>query len=417
VGDFEYAWKRTLDPTTRSPNPHLLYDVKAARAFHQGEASNPDAIGVRALDDRTLAVELEGPTGYFLQLLPTLLPVPRHAVEAHGEAWTEVRNIVSNGPFRLEAWKRDESLILARNPQYHGRFTGNLERVELTWLASEEGSARLEAYEADGLDVFDFLYLTVRERDRARQRHAGEYILSPWLMTRYVGFNVNRPPFDDVRVRRAFSLATDRETFANVVLGGYVFPATGGFIPPGMPGHSAGIGLPYDPEGARRLLAEAGYPGGRGFPAVETLSSRGSDEESGLPAQWRENLGVEISWQEVDTTTLYNWLDSRPPHSFEMGWLADYPDPDSFLRVCPGRRGAGWQNDRYEALVEEARRLTDQEERMKLYRQADRILIEEAALVPIFYNRLSLLVKPWVTRHPTSALHHWFWKDVVIEPH
>ncbi|NIU61783.1 MAG: peptide ABC transporter substrate-binding protein, partial [Pseudomonas stutzeri] len=97
----------------------------------------------------------------------------------------------------------------------------------------------------------------------------------------------------DLRVRRAFSLATDRETFANVFLGGLAFPATGGFIPPGMPGHSAGIGLPYDPEGARRLLAEAGYPGGRGFPAVETLSSRGSNEEGGLPAQWRENLGVE----------------------------------------------------------------------------------------------------------------------------
>jgi ABC-type oligopeptide transport system substrate-binding subunit len=364
-------------------------------------------------------VELEGPTGYFLQLLPKLLPVPRHAVEAHGGSWTDVNHIVTNGPFRLEAWKRDESVILARNPQYHGRFTGNLERVQLTWLASEGGSARLEAYEADGLDVLDLEDIpTVSERDRARQRHAGEYVSSPELATAYVGFNVNRPPFDDVRVRRAFSLATDRETLANVVVRGYVFPATGGLIPPGMPGHSAGIGPPYDPEGARRLLAEAGYPGGRGFPAVEALTlRRAAPEASGVQSQWRENLGVEISWQLMQPATWQDRMDSDPPHLFGVAWGAGYPDPDSFLRVRLGPRRAVWQNDRYDALVEEARRITDQEERMKLYRQADRILIEEAALVPVYYGRVNMLVKPWVTRYPTSALHEWFWKDVIIEPH
>jgi ABC-type oligopeptide transport system substrate-binding subunit/DNA-binding SARP family transcriptional activator len=416
AGDFEYALKRRMDPFTA----FLWYDIKGARALQQGEASTPDAVGVRALDDMTLAVELEGPTGYFVQLLPRFLPVPRHAVEAHGEAWTEAGNIVTNGPFRLEEWKRHESITLVRNPQYHGRFSGNLERVELVWLASETGSGRLEAYEGDNLDVLRLRDVpSLSERDRGRQRHAGEYVSSPELLTSYVGFNVNLAPFDDVRMRRAFILATDRETVANVVLGGYVFPATGGFIPPGMPGHSPGIALPYDPEEARQLLAEAGYPGGRGFPAVEMRSSGvgWQGEESGLQTQWRENLGVEISWQVVRTTDWAACWESDRPVFFRMGYLPDYRDPDSFLRGCPGLRFAGWQNDRYEALVEEARRTTGQEERMNLYRQADRILIEEAVLMPLYYSRMNLLVKPCVTRHPVSVTGEWFWKDVIMEPH
>jgi ABC-type oligopeptide transport system substrate-binding subunit len=416
AGDFEYALKRRMDPVTA----YLWYDIKGARAFQQGEVSTPDAVGVQVLDDVTLAVELEGPTGYFLQLLPKLRPVPRHAVEAHGEAWTEVSNIVTNGPFSLEEWKPHESVTLVRNPRYHGRFTGNLERVELTWLASEEGSGGLEAYEVDDLDVLRLRDIPAAfERDRGRQRHAGEYVSAPELLTAYVGFNVNRPPFDDVPVRRAFILATDRERFANVVLGGYVFPATGGFIPPGMPGHSAGIALPYDPERARQLLAEAGYPEGRGFPATEMRSSGVSwqGEGSGLQTQWRENLGVEISWQVVHTTDWDACWESNPPLVFRLAWLPDYSDPDSFLRGCPGLSATGWQNDRYEALVEEARRRTDQEERMNLSRQADRILIEEAVFMPLYHGRVNLLVKPWVTRHPVSMVGEWFWKDVIMEPH
>jgi ABC-type oligopeptide transport system substrate-binding subunit len=418
AGDFEYALKRRMYELTA----RLWYDIKGARAFQWGEVSTPDAVGVRALDDVTLAVELEGPTGYFLQLLPRFVPVPRHAVEVHGEAWTNPSNIVTNGPFRLEEWRRHESVTLVRNPQYHGRFTANLERVKLVWLAAEKGSGRLEAYEADDLDVLRLRDVpSASERDWGRQRHAGEYVSSPELLTAYVGFNVNRPPFDDVRVRRAFILATDRETVANVVLGGYVFPATGGLIPPGMPGHSPGIALPHDPVAARQLLAEAGYPGGRGFPALEMLSTGvgagWQSEGSGLPALWRENLGVEISWRVVQTTDFDACCESDPPLLFMLGWLPDYPDPDSFVRGCPGPDNAEWQNDRYEALVEKARRIADQEERINLYRQADRILIEEAVLVPLYYGRINLLVKPWVTRHPVSVTGEWFWKDVVIEPH
>jgi len=423
--DFEYAWKRVLDPATGSPVAHLLYDVKGARAFHQGACPEPAEgeagkgdVGVRALDEVTLAVELEGPTGYFPHLMAynATYPVPRHVVEAHGEVWTEVGNIVTNGPFTLEAWQRGESMALVRNPEYHGQFRGNVQRVRLSLLL--DPSAILELYEADGLDTLILWGSLSPEMDRARQRQAGEYVSVPWLLTWYVGFDVSRPPFDDPRMRRAFALATDRETLADVVLRGYVSPATGGFVSPGMPGYSAGIGLPYDPEQAQHLLAEAGYPGGRSFPTVDSLVPHGRESLSEyLQAQWREDLGVETTWEAMEWAKYLDGLEREPPHIFLCGWLADYPDPDSFLRASPIRPWTRWQNGDYDRLVEEARQVTDQGKRMKLYGQADRILVEEAVIVPLTYERLHLLVKPWVRRYPTSPIKYWFWKDVIIEPH
>jgi len=269
--DFAYAWRRVLDPTTGSPAASLLYDIKGARAFHQGDVSDPDYVGVQALDEHTLVVELEEPTSYFLQLLtyPATGPVPRHVVEKHGDSWTQVDNIVTNGPFILKSWQMKQSIVLVRNPQYCGRFKGNVQQIDLFPMA---GSAALKLYEDDSLDVLHLGLLPPPEMDRGRQQYAGEYLSVPWLATIFVAFDVARPPFDDVRVRQAFVLATDREMLGDVIWRGYVFPATGGLIPPGMPGHSAGIGLPCDPQKARRLMAEAGYPGGRGFPMVEALT-------------------------------------------------------------------------------------------------------------------------------------------------
>jgi oligopeptide transport system substrate-binding protein len=306
-------------------------------------------------------------------------------------------------------------MVLSRNPNYHGRFRGNVQRVEVSLLS--EWPARLEMYEADALDTLS-LWDLLGERDRARQWHAGEYISGPHMSTLSVGFDVSQLPFDDPRVRRAFVHAVDRERLADVVMRSYEFPATGGFLPPGMPGHSAGIGLPCDPGRARQLLAEAGYPDGNGFPPVDLLTDQGRDALSKyLQAQWRENLGVEIAWEAVEWAEFMDRLDKAPPHMFLFAWAADYPDPDNYLGVCDGVRRIRWRNKAYDWLVEEARQVTDQGERMKMYAQADRILIEEAAIMPFTYGRLHLLVKPWVKKFPTSAIKWWFWKDVVIEPH
>jgi ABC-type oligopeptide transport system substrate-binding subunit/class 3 adenylate cyclase len=418
--DFEFAWKRVLDPQFGSPPAHLLYVIEGARAYHQGQVPTAQDLGVRALDDLTLAVELESPTGYFLHLLTFCVtyPVPRQAVEKHGLAWTEVPNIVTNGAFLLDDWQPKQSLILSRNPSYRGRFGGNVQRIEVSVLNDDE--AALELYDLDRLDATDVPFAKM---DEVRRRHAAEYMTASQAATDWIGFDVTRPPFDDARVRRAFAQAIDRDALANRILSGMGFPATGGLVPPGIPGHSAAIGLAFDPDRARQMLAEAGYPNGLDFPKVDLFM--GSDPGwircvEYLKAQWQANLGVDINQRIGDkllnTREILELLRKGQLAMFAAGWLADYPDADSFLRAYFASVIL-WRNATFDQLVKAASHVSEQVERIKLYQAADRILIEEAAVIPLWYGRYHLLVKPWISRFRLSPMRVWHWKDVVIEPH
>jgi ABC-type oligopeptide transport system substrate-binding subunit len=252
-----------------------------------------------------------------------------------------------------------------------------------------------------------------------RQRHAGEYRRFPQLVTAYLQFDASRPPFDDVRVRQAFVLATDREALVKAERP-HSFPAAGGFVPPGMPGHQMGIGLPCDHGRARQLLAEAGYPGGQGFPAVECVARTDqADLAENLKSQWRESLGVEIDWQAAEWQAILARLGENVPRLLIMGWMADYPDPDNFLRarIDHIQQQSGWRHEGYDSLVKQAQRSVDQGERMKLYGEAEEILVQEAPIMPIFHTSVRLLVKPWVTRFPATGLREWFLKDVIIKRH
>jgi ABC-type oligopeptide transport system substrate-binding subunit/class 3 adenylate cyclase len=415
--DFAYAWKRVLDPATRALNASQLYDIKGARAFHEGLGAEPDGVGVRALDDATLAVELERPTGYFLHLMSftATYPVPRHVVERYGLAWAEPAHIVTNGPFVIESWRPGDSIVLHRYPHYHGRTKGNVQRVELTDV--EGWPAAVEMYEADLLDIIGLADRNPKEADRVRQSHAQEYIAQPSLMTLFLAFGVTHPPFDDPRVRQALAFAVDRQALAQFTTGGYRRPATGGFVPPGMPGHSPGIALPYDPERGRRLLAESGYPGGEGFPYVELLTPAGLQVQAPyLQAQWRENLGIEIQWTLLDWEEFMDRFRGSTPQLAAIGWMPDYPDPDSYLRVSVQRQTV-WRHEPYLALVEQARQVLDQEKRLRLYAQAEQILVEQVPILPLLYGCGHWFVKPWVATYPISPMGTLFWKDVIIEPH
>jgi len=417
--DFEYTWKRTLNPINEQRWYVFLFDIKNAMPYYRGEISDPGLVGVRALDKFTLAVEMEGPTSYFPYLMANIAsyPMPQHVLEIHGDDWVKLDNIVTNGPFRLGTWKRGESLVLERNPTYHGRFTGNLDRVECTFLSGQP-SVLLQRYEQDNLDICSGLPLV--ELSSARQRFAGEYASGPWMSTDFIGFNVRQPPFNDQRVRRAFAMATDREMLTDVILRGYAFPATGGFIPQGMPGYSPSISIPYNPERARQLLAEAGYKDGRGFPTINCLARDDPGHDLAceyLQAHWLENLGVEINWKPIKWANFYDMISEGTPHMWMAGFYADYPDPDDVLRINWWIGYTGWQNEAYKTLVEGARRVMDQDERMSMYQQADKILVEEAPFLPLWYGRFHMLVKPWVKKFYTSPMKWWSWKDIVIEAH
>jgi oligopeptide transport system substrate-binding protein len=417
AGDFACAMRRIVDPRTASPVPGMLYDIKGARPFHLGETTDADSVGIHCVGDHTLVIELEEPVGYFLHLLSHAYPVPLHLVETRGDGWIDDAVIVTNGPFRLESWSRGEALLLSRNPDYHGSFTGNLAHIQL--LLNRTDEEELAMYEADRLDVIPLREsLSPDEVDRARRLHADEYLTIPLLNTLFVTFDVRRPPFHDVRVRRAFAMATDRGTLCDVNLGGLGFPAVGGFIPPGMVGHSSGTALPYDPDRATELLAEAGYPSGRGFPDVVAMASPAHARRCRfLREQWRQALRVDVRWQLADHKEVLTRIERSRAHLVMYAWIADYPDPDNMLRIGLSGISAGWTHTGYEKLVKEARRLTDHSARIERYLEAERILVEEVPLLPLEYDRTHLLVKPWIRRHPVSAMGFWYWKDVVMEPH
>jgi ABC-type oligopeptide transport system substrate-binding subunit len=392
--DFEYAWKRVLNPATASRNACLLYDVKGARAFNQGSIDDPDAVGVRATEDAVLIVELEQPAGYLLHLLalPATFPVPRHLVEQRGAAWTDPAAIVTNGPFRLASWERGKLMVLLRYPHYHGRFRGNVQRVTVSLLPGLDSSQDIQMYEAGLLDVVELGSPELEKKD-VLQRHAGELVIQPAVSTSYLAFPVGRAPFDDPRVRRAFAQATNRIALPE-------------------------IALPYDPGRARQLLAEAGYPGGEGFPLVDWLAIPGwGARAENLQAQWRETLGLETRWRVMEWADLSAILYPDPPAPWLLHWLPDWPDPDNFLRIAISRLVPSWRHGVYWALVDGARRAMDQNKRMRLYAQAERILAEQVPILPLTYYGWHMLLKPWVKQFPLGATGQEAWKDVVIDPH
>jgi oligopeptide transport system substrate-binding protein len=413
AGDFEYGWKRALEQDSLATIASNFYDIKGARAFHRGVMTDANDLGVRALDEMTLEIELESPAGYFIYLLGYFIPsfpVPRHVVEKLGEEWTQMDRIVTNGPFVLGSWEPGKPMVLTRNPKYYGEYQGNVEKVELTIGEAQPDLSPIKLYENDKIDI-----LTLSTNAfHSRHLFPGEYFSCPEMTTYSIIFNVQRAPFIDPRVRKAFVLATDRQYLANVVLGGLHLPATGGLVPPMIPGHSPGIALEYDPEEARHLLAQAGYPGGGGFPMVDFLVSRRREVAAQyLQDQWFDVLGVRIDLRFLAGSTYWEAKDNYNYHVVFGGWTADSPDPDNFLRVY--MQNVNWVDEVYSRLLEEARQSNDQRQRIELYQQAERILIEQVPIMPVYYNLRHFLVKPWIRfRREHEFL---YFKDVIQEPH
>ncbi|MEM4724828.1 MAG: ABC transporter substrate-binding protein, partial [Candidatus Hadarchaeum sp.] len=293
---------------------------------------------------------------------------------------------------------------------------GDVQHVE---LCLREKDAAKALYEAHELDFFDLRGLAPAELDRLRQVHAEDYISAPCPTTWYVAFNTRRPPFDDMRVRQALALAIDKERLVNVATGGIHALASGGLVPPAVPGHSPGIALPRQLERAQQLLTEAGYPGGSGFPSQELQCAaypRMEPLASELQRQWQENLHIWVPFELLTLPTFMQKVEKESCHAFLSGWMADYPDPDNFLRVCLQWQRTGWQSTAYNTLVEKARQTPRAAERMQLFGEAERILIVEATIIPLTHERLHFLVKPWV-KLPLSPFRWWFWKDVIIAAH
>ena len=420
AGDFEFAWRRALDPVTAAPFAHLLSDIAGAQALLTGHAADAGQLGVQILDPFTLRVTLAEPTNSFLYVLAHRIAfaVPRHARARDGAVWTEPAHLVSNGPFYLADWQAGKALTLERNPDYHLPVAGNVGQVQVALLA--DWSEQTPWYEAGQLDVLALHRLPRAETIRLHRRHPAQFHSVSDLRVDYLAFDTRRPPFDDTRVRQAFVMATDRAYLSAARLFGYDQPVSGGFVPPNLPGHVADIALPYAPARAQQLLAEAGYPGGQGLPGIELWGGEGSGtwDPVGeyLAQQWQRVLGVNSQRRTVAAERLIRFSSAEGPHAFFVGWRADYPDPDNFLRLAPIGWQTGWRHAHYDDLVTRAKTLRDATERLRLYREAETILAQEAPILPLTYHHWYALFKPRVTHFPISPMRRWFLKDVVITP-
>lgn len=400
---FEYAWKRLLDPKTAAQYAYFLYPVVNGKAYNTGRITDPSIVGVTARSAHELEVILEQPLVYFPSLTTFMVTFPQRKdlIDRYGDRWTDPRYLVTNGPFRLDEWRHEYRLTLSANPAYYGG-TPKVDRVRM--YVVNERTTELTLYETGDLD-----YAQLPPEAIPAFEGTPEHRRVPILRGYYAGFNVKKRPFTDPRIRRAFALAIDREEFPKILRGGE--RAARSWVPPGMPGYEPDVGLPYDPERARTLLAEAGFPEGRGFPAVEYVYNTGPVNTliaENLQAQWKRALGIDVRLDNVEWKVYLKRLEQDAPPMFRLGWGADYPDPDNFLALFTadsGNNHTRWANPTYDALVAAAASEMDAARRWAMYREAQRLLTEEdVPIVPLFTHVQNVLVKPWVKGFDLNAM-------------
>ena len=389
--DFVYAWRRLLDPKTGAEYAYFLYDVENAREFNAGRISDPRKIGVRALSPDVLEVRLAKPIVFFpaLTAFVVTFPLRRDIVERYGDHWTDPERIVTLGPFRLGSWRHEYKVELFANPDYYdGRPA--IDRIDL--FVVNERTTALTLYETGDIDL-------VSLSPEAIPTYAGrpEFHRAPLFRGYYFGFNTTQKPFNDVRVRRALSLALDRSEFAKILKGGEIPAAS--WIPAGMFGANERIGLWRDEGKARTLFADAGYPGGRGFPRVSAVYNTDPVNTliaENLQAQWKRVLGIDVTLENIEWKVYLRRLATDTPALFRLGWGADYPDPDNFMALFTtesGNNHTHWGDPGYDALVSRASIEREAGRRRRLYDQAQRILTErDAVITPLFVAAQNMLV-------------------------
>lgn len=399
AGDFEYSWKRLLKPETAADYAYFLYDVEGARDYNTGKAKSPEAVGVKALDDATLVVRLEAPTSYFLSLLTftSTFPLRRDIVEKYGIEWTKPENIVSIGPYILKEWRHHERLTLVKNPKFWDT-EAKLKQVEM--IMSGNPSSALALYESGDLDFLDGKDVPTLEVPRLKK--LPDFKKNAQFRGNYIGFNTKKPPFDNALVRKAFSAAIDRSAVVELIQGAG-FPSTS-WIPKGMLGYNPDIGVDYDPEKAKKWLAEAGYPGGKGVHEISFLyPDIGSNPiiAVALQSMWKETLGVEVKLNNQEWKVYLSTLKTDPPQVYRAGWGADYPDPHNFMNLfeCDsGNNHTRWCSPKFDSLIEAAAREIDPAKRKPLYDEAQRLLTEtDVAIAPFFTSIQYSMIKPYVS--------------------
>jgi ABC-type oligopeptide transport system substrate-binding subunit len=392
--------QRSLDPDTQSTVGDVyLDDIVGAEEFADGDAD--EVSGIRVVDPQTLEITIKQQSKVFLAKLtyPTAFVVDQREV---GDStcfegnWTLSPN--GTGPFQMEEWDLGRKIVLAPNERFHLDPAPALDRV--TYILS--GGSSFVMYENDEVDVTGIGINNIESvRDPNSDLNA-DYKEGPSLDVYYVGFNAQSEPFDNPDVRRALSLAIDREFLANEFLLELVEPANG-VLPPGIPGYNESLPeIPYDPELARELLDQAGGPDILDDATILT-SGQGatpSDILQAVTAMWEQELGVVIAIEQEEFGLFLRDIDEGNFEMFSLGWIADYPDPQNFLEIKlhsgSTNNESGYSNPDVDALLDEAATEEDEAARLELYQQAEELIMEEMPWAPLYHGKASYLVKPYV---------------------
>jgi len=417
--DYAFAYERILTPEFGAKYAEMLYFLKGADLFNKGETKDFSTVGIEVVDDFTLRLTLRGPTPYFPQILKhyTWNPVPRHVVLKHGtmiqkgNPWSKLGNIVSNGPYQLKSWRRTDHLEVERNPHYWAASRVTLNGVRFLPITNSYTEARMfrdgqlhTTYTAPP-EIVD---LMLKENPTVLRQE-------PYVGTKFIRCNTTRKPLDDVRVRRALSLSFSQQEICDKILRGYK-PAYG--MTPPMAGYDTPHAIVYNPEEARRLLTEAGFPANADgkrptFPRLKyLLASRetAATTAQAVQAMWRKELGIEVEIENKEWTAYLAAMQELDYDLADSGWIGDFLDPLTFLEMWSDGNGnnlTGWTNPDFEALLKKSHQEADPAKRYAILREAETILTGEAPIVLLAWYARNYLMDPSVEGwHPLLLDNH-----------
>jgi oligopeptide transport system substrate-binding protein len=421
--DFIYAWRRALLPETGSEYASQFYPIANAESFNTGKINDFAQVGVVAPDAHTLRVTLAHPTPYFLDLcaFSTFLPVHRATAEAHSDWASKPDHFMGNGPYLLKEWRLFDRVRLVKNPRFWNASEVALQSIDV--LPATRPNTAFNLYATGAADLLlDKGLAPTPLLGELRKRH--DFHSDPFLATYFIRFNAKRVPFNDSRVRRAISLVLNRRELVEKITRGGEPPAES-FVPPGTGGdYVPPVGSGRDPVAARRLFAEAGFPGGEGFPVVRYLYKGDSDLDRDIAVEiqgvLQRELGIQMLLQPQEWTVYLALQGALDYDLCRSSWVADYNDPNTFLNMFvtgDGNNRTGWGNATYDSLIAAAAAEPDPARRFRHFQDAERMLVtEEAVVCPLYFYvgiqfydgaRLGGLSPNLLDEHPLRFLH---WK-------
>ncbi len=397
------AFKHLLTRETAASYAYSLFGLKNAQAYNQGKVPWEE-VGVKITAPSEITFELDKPMSFFPYLLShhATFPVRLDVIKKAGDRWTEPENIVTLGPYVLKAWQHDKIVFLERNEKY---YDAKPAIKNIVFYMIQEIGTQINLFDSGKLDAVHTLPSVELRKLRTRKEHREVMRLG----TAYYGFNVTKPPLDNVLVRRAISMAIDRQQVVQMLAGGQV-PLTS-WVPTGMFGYEAERGLSFNPDKARELLKQAGFADPSKVPKIEIRFNTNEDHAriaENIQAQLKKNLGIEIELKNEEWKVFLNTLKIDPPQMFRFGWQGDFPDPDNFLNLMVSHSDNNhtkWKNPRFDELIAKGAGTLDREERKKIYSEAQKILVEEdVPVVPLYIGVSHLLVSERTENYPVNAM-------------